>query len=191
MTGRTAYFDPRRFPFVADLEGHAASIREELEHVLSCESAFSPWPERGLYGEGWDVFGLYAFGRKIEENCKRCPRTTAAVERVPDMTTAGFSRLRAGARIRPHVGFTDAVLRCHLALIVPERCGLRVGGVTRQWTENNCIVFDDTLEHEAWNESGRDRVVLLLDFLNHRQGIGAPTVPTTLARSHPDSNDRI
>ena len=168
MTGGTAFYDPQDFSFVADLETDAPVIREELDHVLSFESVFSPWPERGLYGKGWDVFGLYAFGRKLQDNCERCPRTTDAVERVSDMKTAGFSRLRAGARIRPHIGFTDKVLRCHLALIVPDRCGLRVGGVTRQWKENECLIFDDTLEHEAWNESDDDRVVLLLDFLKAR-----------------------
>ena len=168
MTDRTAFHDPHDFPFVAVLEAGAAGIREELDHVLSSASAFNPWPERELYGKGWDVFGLYAFGRKMQDNCERCPRTTCAVEQIPDMTTAGFSRLRAGARIRPHVGFTDKVLRCHLALIVPDRCGLRVDGVARQWKENECLIFDDTLEHEAWNESGNDRVVLLLDFLKVR-----------------------
>ena len=168
MTDRAAFYDSDVFPFVANLEASARAIREELVCVLSVESAFSPWPERGLYGKGWDVFGLYAFGRKIHDNCQRCPRTTGAVERVPHMTTAGFSRLRAGARIRPHVGFTDKVLRCHLALIVPDGCGLRVGSEIGKWKENTCLIFDDTLEHEAWNSSGTDRTVLLLDFLKGR-----------------------
>ena len=165
MTNRTGFFDSASFPFVATLEASAGVIRKELDQVLASASAFSPWPERGLYGEGWEVFGLYAFGRKIRDNCDRCPRTTEAVERVPNVTTAGFSRLASGTRIRPHVGFTDKVLRCHLALIVPAGCGLRVGDETRKWKENRCLVFDDTLEHEAWNESENDRVVLLLDFM--------------------------
>ena len=165
MTFGTTFFERGDFPFVADLEARAGAIREELESVLSEECAFNAWPERGLYGEGWDVFGIYAFGRKIRENCDRCPRTTEAVEAVPHLTTAGFSRLAGGARIRPHVGFTDRVLRCHLGLVVPFGCGLRVGAETRYWREGECLVFDDTFEHEAWNESETDRVVLLLDFL--------------------------
>ena len=164
MNRRHGFLEPDRFPFVGELERSAASIREEFDR-LEDEDGFRAWPERELYNAGWDVFGLYFFARVIPENCARCPRTAEALRCVPSVTTAGFSRLAPGTRIRPHVGRNDRVLRCHLALIVPPGCAIRVGSATRAWEEGRCLVFDDTMEHEAWNDSERDRVVLLVDFL--------------------------
>jgi aspartyl/asparaginyl beta-hydroxylase (cupin superfamily) len=74
-----------------------------------------------------------------------------------------FSLLRPGARIPPHTGVVNARLICHLPLIVPEGCGLRVGNEVREWVEGKAFVFDDTMEHEAWNQSSQLRVVLLFD----------------------------
>lgn len=163
-TAATGFFDPAGFHFVRHLERSAPAIRVELDRLLT-EDRLTPWPETQLYNRGWDVFGFLWFGKRLEENCALCPRTATAVARVPNVTSAGFSRLVPGALIRPHKGITEKVLRCHLGLIVPPNCGIRVGGETRTWRENSCLIFDDTLEHEAWNRSGEDRVVLLIDFL--------------------------
>ena len=156
------FLDPEEFAFTRTLEAAYSDIKSEL---LALEaSAFQPWPEKFLYGSGWDVFGLQAFGKRIEANCRQCPATDRALREVPGMTTAGFSRLRPRTRIVPHVGYTDDVLRCHLGLVTPPRCGLQVGREQRAWTEGRCLVFDDTVLHSAWNQGGRDRVVLLIDF---------------------------
>ena len=100
--------------------------------------------EKNLYNQGWKVFGLYAFGNKLEENCQLCPQTTQLVEKIPGLTTAGFSRLASGTKITPHVGYSDKVLRCHLGLIVPLACALRVGSKTKSWQRGKCFIFDDT-----------------------------------------------
>jgi aspartyl/asparaginyl beta-hydroxylase (cupin superfamily) len=75
-----------------------------------------------------------------------------------------FSLLRPGTRIPAHSGVHNTRLTCHLPLIVPADCGFRVGNEVRQWSEGKLLVFDDTIEHEAWNESGEDRVVLIFDI---------------------------
>lgn len=162
--GRPGFFDPGDYPFVRTLERSAPTIRRELDLLLEID-AFSPWLETGLYSKGWSIFALRYFGNRFDDNCLKCPSSTEIVEQVPNLLNAGFSRLEAGARIKPHVGYTSRVLRCHLGLISPPRCGIRVGGETRSWTEGKCLIFDDTIEHEAWNDSREDRVVLLLDFL--------------------------
>ena len=77
--------------------------------------------------------------------------------------TAMFSLLRPGARITPHNGMFNTRLICHLPLIVPPGCGFRVGNEIREWEVGKLIVFDDSIEHEAWNDSDRDRVVLIFD----------------------------
>jgi ornithine lipid ester-linked acyl 2-hydroxylase len=157
------------YPFTADLESNWLTIREELKRLPSKD--FVAWPEKFLYESGWNVFGLYAFAKKMEQNCALCPETTRIVERIPGLVTAGFSWMEPGTHIKPHVGYTNAVLRCHLGLIVPEECSLRVGSESRSWHEGKTFVFDDTTEHEAWNRSSSVRVVLLLDF--KRPGVEA------------------
>ena len=157
------FIEPGRFPFVADLAAGWSVARRELDALGG--GALKPWHDRHLYdGDAWKAFALYAFGRKVEANCRLCPETTRLVEAVPGMLTAGFSRLEPGAHIRPHTGFDRGVYRCHLGLKVPPECALRVGDETRSWRERECLVFDDTREHEAWNRSPTERVVLLVDF---------------------------
>jgi beta-hydroxylase len=156
------YYEAERFAFVTTLQDHWRVIYAELERLTS--GNFLAWPERHLYGKGWDIFGLYAFGLRIEDNCRLCPETTKLVAQIPGLQTAGFSKLAPGAHITPHTGYPEGLLRCHLGLVVPGHCALRVGPEVRTWEPGRCLVFDDTTEHEAWNRSDRDRVVLLLDF---------------------------
>jgi len=172
------FLDPADFPFTRALTAGFPDVLAELEALLG--EHFVAWPETDLYDAGWEVFGLYAFGRRLAHNCERCPRTAALVEAVPGMVTAGFSRLAPGTHIRPHVGYSTAVLRCHLGVVTPPGCALRVGGETRAWRAGECLLFDDTAEHEAWNRGDAERVVLLLDFT--RDGARRPAaVPDSVA----------
>ena len=172
---------PEQYPFTSLLEAHWRRIRQELDNLNT--ATFTPWPERFLYGSGWDVFGFYAFGKKLDMNCRLCPETTGLIEQIPGLVTAGFSSLAPGTHISPHVGYTNAVLRCHLGLIVPEGCKMRVGSETREWQEGKCLVFDDTTEHEVWHNGDRLRVILLLDFKRTEDAdvTGAP-VPEAVAQ---------
>jgi beta-hydroxylase len=95
------------------------------------------------------------------------------------MTTAGFSVLQPGAHILPHRGYTTEVLRCHLGIIVPVGCSMRVGSETRNWEEGRCLVFDDTVEHEVWHCGNAPRVVLLVDFA--RSGSARVAMPEAVA----------
>lgn len=167
------FFEKANFPFTSQLEASWTKIRDEAA-ALDLTN-YLAWPERFLYEDGWKVFGLHAFGRKLQANCALCPETTKLVEAIPGLTTAGFSRLEPGTHIKPHVGYTKAVLRCHLGLIVPSQdlCQLRVGAETRSWQSGQTFVFDDTVEHEAWNRADSPRIILLLDFLRP-QLVGSP-----------------
>lgn len=158
------YIDAHTFEFVPHLEREWHLILAELQALP--DDAFIPYPERYLLDKrtGWDTFGIYFLGVKIDLNCELCPQTARLVEAIPGMITAGFSRLVPGAHIIPHSGKPVGVLRCHLGLDVPDQCGLRVGSESRRWEPGRCLVFDDTSEHEAWNLDSRPRTVLLLDF---------------------------
>jgi beta-hydroxylase len=176
------FLNPADYPFTQTLADGWRTIRAELDRLNLTQ--FTAWPERFLYESGWNVFGLYAFGRKLEKNCALCPETTRLVEGAPGLTTAGFSWLEPGTHIKPHVGYTKAVLRCHLGLIVPDRdaCQLRVGAETQSWEEGRCLLFDDTTEHEAWNRGAAPRVVLLLDFLRAGAVFTPPPIQAILPR---------
>lgn len=175
------YLSSEAYPFTRILEAGWTDIRHELENLH--QGAFVPWPERFLYGQGWDVFGLYAFGRKLAQNCALCPQTTRLIEQVPGLTTAGFSSLKPGTHIAPHTGYTNAVLRCHLGLIVPDGCKMRVGSEVRQWEEGKALIFDDTVEHEVWHNGDRPRIILLLDFLRTPGEAARPLVPEQVLRA--------
>ena len=154
------------YPIIKILEESWDDILGELQNIIE-NSTFVQWPERELYTGKWDVYGIYGVdGKIIPKNASECPKTTAAVEKIPGMKTAGFSMLAAGCTIKPHVGYTDAVLRSHLGLIIPEgNCALRVGDTVHRWEPGKAFVFDDRVQHEAWNRTDDSRYILLVDFI--------------------------
>jgi aspartyl/asparaginyl beta-hydroxylase (cupin superfamily) len=166
------FVETQQFEFVAALEANWHVIRDE--YLALSPNAFEPWVQREMYGTGWQVYGFYAFGEKIAPALQRCPKTAAILAAIPGLTTAGFSQLAPQAHIQPHVGWVSTVYRAHLGLVTPPACGLRVGSETRSWAAGKCLIFDDTVEHEAWNKSAETRTVLLFDFLR-------PGVPTQQA----------
>lgn len=176
-----AYYERSRFPWLAALEAQTEAIRLELVNLLAAEHGFEPFLRfdsdarvedylRGREGQSaWTGFFFYRHGERREDNCARCPVTTAVLDTLPIVRIRDhapevlFSLLTPGAHILPHRGVTNTRLVTHLPLIVPDHCALRVGGVDHAWQEGRCVVFDDTYEHEAWNRSDRTRVVLILD----------------------------
>ena len=114
----------------------------------------------------WQVFSFLFFGIKNPITWQLCPNTANILSKIPNIISADFSYLPAHTQIKPHKGFTKMVLRVHLGLIIPENCGLRVGNETKVWEEGKLLIFDDSFEHEAWNNSDKDRFVLMLDIAN-------------------------
>lgn len=157
------FIDTSDRAWVPLLEAATPEILAELD-ALGPE-AFQPWPERHLYGQGWNAFGFRFLGHRLEENIRRCPRTAAALEAIPGLISAGFSVLHPGTWIKPHVGYSHSLYIGHLGLIVPEGCAIRVGRETRGWTPGRFLAFNDMVEHEAWNRGRSRRVVLLIEFL--------------------------
>jgi ornithine lipid ester-linked acyl 2-hydroxylase len=176
------FFDPALFPFTTTLETQWRVVRDELERLETHH--FEEWPEKHLYGEGWDVFGFYFLGRQFPENCQLCPETARLLATIPGLKSAGFSVLQPGTTIAPHVGYSPALLVCHLAVIVPDECALRVGNEQRQWEPGKCLVFNDMVEHEAWNRSSSRRVVLLIEFARPGAKLGELRMSGELSEFH-------
>ena len=161
------------FPWVPELEANWLAIKDELEIVLEHPEdipAFhqiSPDQTRISKGNNWKTYTFYAIGSRIDDNCVRCPLTAALLDRLPNLQNAWFSILAPRYHIPPHRGPTRAFIRCHLALQVPrerEKCWIRVDNEVCHWDEGQCLVFDDTYEHEVLNDTDEWRVVLFLDF---------------------------
>jgi hypothetical protein len=174
-------FYPRdSFAWMDRVESATEAIREELRAVLAEPAAFTPYVQGAanrpatvqggmLNNPDWGAYYLWHHGAPVAEHVARCPRTMEALAEVPLARVPGrspsvlFSLLRPGARIPPHHGFVNTRLICHLPLIVPPGCGFRVGNDTREWVEGRAWAFDDTIEHEAWNNSESTRVILLFE----------------------------
>ena len=174
------FYERAQFPWLDAVEAATPAIREELQAILRERDAFRPYvqsdPSRPRNAQAgmadnpdWSAFYLVKDGVTIEANAARCPRTLAALAHAPLPRIRGrtpsvlFSLLRPGAHIPAHNGFINTRLICHLPLIVPPGCSFRVGNDIRDWVEGQAWVFDDTIEHEAWNRSSDTRVVLLFD----------------------------
>lgn len=158
------------------LEAATDAIREELLAVMREQDAFQPYVQasdaRATLNQGgmmnnpdWSAFYLLRDGKPVADHAARCPRTLDALREAPLTSTPSvlFSLLRPGARIPAHTGQTNTRLICHLPLIVPPACAFRVGNDTREWQVGKAWLFDDTIEHEAWNDSSETRVVLLFE----------------------------
>jgi aspartyl/asparaginyl beta-hydroxylase (cupin superfamily) len=157
------FYDIKDFPFTKNLEDNWKTIRQEYETIDPDHLLEAPWED--IYNKSWEIYTLFAKERKFKLHCDHLPQTTALIENIPNLYNAGFSILGPGTHITPHVGYTDDVLRCHLGLIVPGDCAIRVGDETYEWKEGECMIFDDMVEHEAWNKSDKLRVILIMDIL--------------------------
>ena len=172
------YFDPSQFAGIAELEAGTGAIRDEFLALAQGKSAELSARLGGLHTADsdagrpgqWSMIPLIRDGAVVEAFAARCPKTMA-LARALDMPRLGhispslyFSVLEPRSRIAPHVGITNARIIVHLPLIVPDDCGFRVGGETRQWEAGKALLFDDMATHEAWNDSDRIRVVLIADL---------------------------
>lgn len=175
-----AFFEREDFPWLDAFEAATAAIRDEFLTVQAQEQGFTPYinyaPDQPLAqwaelnrSPNWSALRLIDNGVRVEENAARCPRTMALLAGAPQPDQPGrtpsamFSVLKPHTRIPPHTGVSNVRLVTHLPLIVPGACGFRVGNDTREWEVGKAWVFDDTIEHAAWNDSDSQRVVLIFD----------------------------
>lgn len=178
------FYDRALFPWLRDLEVATRDIQREMAAVMTdpaLDGAFQPYihyPDwmpldqwRPLNNSrNWSAFHLLDKGRPVPGNADRCPATMAVLAQMPQphvqnrSPAAMFSVLKPHTRIPPHTGVANTRLVVHLPLLVPPGCGFRVGNETREWKVGEAWVFDDTIEHEAWNEGDETRVVLIFDI---------------------------
>lgn len=176
----TQFFENADFAWVAALEAAAPAMRKEVEAILGDGSGLAPYVvgnqnrpvrEHALLNDpDWSAFYLWENGGLVADNAARCPNTMTALMGAPIPHIAGrspmvlFSVLRPHTHIPPHNGMLNTRLICHIPLIVPPDCCLRVGNETRTVEFGKAMIFDDSIEHEAWNDSDETRVILLFEI---------------------------
>ncbi len=175
------FYDKAVFEWAAEIEAAAPAIQVEAAAVYESGDGIEPYVPKtvrpgttdhaGMAGnENWGAYHFFRQGKTYPEHLERCPATAAALSKVPQPSlpgnspTALYSVLKPGASIPPHMGMMNVRLIAHLGLRIPDQCGLRVGNQTRAWDEGSLLIFDDSIEHEAWNRSNETRVVLLFDL---------------------------
>ena len=164
--------DVRDFAWTQILREHWQDIRDEAVAVAlrgeASPSLATISPDHRSIAEidKWRSFFLWGYGYPIDENLVRCPRTRDLVAQIPGLNSAFFSILAPGTHIPEHRGVTKGLITCHLGLIVPRDgdVRMRVHDRTVRWAEGETLVFDDTYNHEVWNDTCGTRVVLLIQF---------------------------
>jgi beta-hydroxylase len=179
------------FNFLDQFVDNWEAIRAEAQEVLKFREAIpgfqeiSPDQYRLATEQNWKTFILFGFGERLEKNTQLTPKTAELLETVPNLQTAMFSILAPGYHIPAHTGVTKGILRCHLGLIIPkdrEKCRIRVDDTITPWKEGEIFVFDDTFEHEVWNDTEEERVILIFDF-DRPMGLGGRLLNKTMMRA--------
>lgn len=170
----TPFLDPSQFEWTKSLEENWQVMRQELDQTLQNKEAIPNFQDISedqksiTKDDNWKTYFLYGFGYKAQQNCERCPETTKLIESVPNMTTAFFSILEPGKHIPAHRGVYKGFLRYHLGLLIPEpkeQCRIRVDDQIAHWEEGQSMMFDDTYDHEVWNDTDGLRAILFMDVI--------------------------
>lgn len=175
------FYERADFAWIPELEAETPALRAELEAILADGGeGFAPYVEaqpnrarstNALYDNpSWSALYLWRSGAPVAQNAARAPCAMAALANAPLPHIASrspmalYSSLRPGTHIAPHNGLLNTRLICHLPLIAPPGCSFRVGNETREWRQGETIIFDDSIEHEAWNAGTSIRIVLLFEI---------------------------
>jgi len=169
--GDPYFFDRARFPWVDRIRSHREMILEELTALMARdETALRPYfnLDMAYPPRSWKSVGFYFWKLRMHRNCEACPRISALLDTIPNLTAASLSVLEPNCNINPHHGDTNAIVRGHLGLSIPAQlpdCGFQVGPEIRPWTEGDVLLFCDAHTHSAWNHSNRRRLLFLFDVV--------------------------
>ncbi|XP_068956107.1 aspartyl/asparaginyl beta-hydroxylase isoform X3 [Petaurus breviceps papuanus] len=155
---------------VKTLERNWKLIRDEGLAVLDkTKGLFLPEDENLREKGDWSQFTLWQQGRKNENACRGAPKTCALLEKFPETTGCRrgqikYSVMHPGTHVWPHTGPTNCRLRMHLGLVIPkEGCKIRCAQETRNWEEGKVLIFDDSFEHEVWQDATSLRLIFIVD----------------------------
>nr|XP_054102385.1 aspartyl/asparaginyl beta-hydroxylase isoform X10 [Callithrix jacchus] len=155
---------------VKSLERNWKLIRDEGLAVMDkAKGLFLPEDENLREKGDWSQFTLWQQGRRNENACKGAPKTCTLLEKFPETTGCRrgqikYSIMHPGTHVWPHTGPTNCRLRMHLGLVIPkEGCKIRCADETKTWEEGKVLIFDDSFEHEVWQDASSFRLIFIVD----------------------------
>ncbi|XP_061820989.1 aspartyl/asparaginyl beta-hydroxylase-like isoform X7 [Nerophis lumbriciformis] len=155
---------------VKALERNWKTIRDEALAMMDSNTGMFVPEEENLREKGeWGQYTLWQQGRKAVDACQTAPKTCSLLEKFPEATGCKrgqikFSVMQPGTHVWPHTGPTNCRLRMHLGLVVPKHgCRIRCTDQTREWEEGKVLIFDDSFEHEVWQEADAYRLIFIVD----------------------------
>lgn len=178
------FHERKHFPWLEGLEAASNEILNEAQGLIQTKwEKFAPYVQTPKdqptnqweylnYNPEWSTVHFYRDGQRFDDVHDLCPKTSAMLESLPLARqadfgpTAVFSVLQPHTHIPPHTGSTNVRLLCHLPLVIPENCWFRVGNEKREWKFGEAFVFDDSIEHEAMNDSDKVRFIMIFDIWN-------------------------
>lgn len=178
----TCYYDKRGFEWTQLLESNWPVIKKELDDFLKNNNhRLVPYFNKEMVStaKSWKALSFMFWSMPFKQNMKQCPRTMELLMKVPGIVSASISLLEPHTEIKPHKGDTNAIIRCHYGIDVPAplpHCGFQVGDEQRSWEEGKLLLFNDAAKHFAWNNTGKRRLILLIDvirpeFINKKNSI--------------------
>ena len=164
------FYDAKSFPWVDKIEDNWEVIKNEIASYVSHNKEIKPYFNEKLTVDAtkWKSFALLVWGWKKNKNIKQCLKTYELLNNIEGLVSASISILDPETIIKPHFGDTNAIMRCHLGLIIPGQlpyCGIEVGGIQKSWEEGKLIIFDDSQTHSAWNNTKQTRIVMIIDVV--------------------------
>jgi len=164
-------FDKTNLPWIAPIEQNAEMIREEMLQLIEQHyRVMKPYrfhkPQRSLYE--WLTLPFISWKYRNHKNCRYAPRTISVLESIPNVVSVSLSWMAPNTAVTEHQGDTNAIVRNHLGISVPEglpNCGFRVCQEKRGWQEGKMLPFCDAQPHEAWNKTDKERIIMIIDII--------------------------
>ncbi len=163
-----SFFDISNEPWYDKLTTSFPMIKEEF--MKANEEIFIPYYNKTFASkaDNWKIIPLLFWRSPKQKNLQHFPVTEEVIKSIPSIASCAFSKLKPNTQIRPHTGDANLMYRVHLPLIVPSSlpaCGFKVKNEETSWEEGTPFAFCDAHEHEAWNNTNQDRIVLILDII--------------------------
>jgi aspartyl/asparaginyl beta-hydroxylase (cupin superfamily) len=182
------YADPAAFRWTKEFEENTEVIFSELKEYLKAHDLDGYFITSMVSRKNsWKTISTTSWGIQQYRNQKYFPKTTALVRKYPELVSASFNLLEAKSNIHPHCGDTNTIYRCHLGLEIPgglPECGMKVKGQDRAWQNGKWLVFVDAYDHEAYNQTDRNRFIFVVDVIRdefrEKKGYICATVRTSL-----------
>ena len=164
------FYRRENFSWTEIIESNGKEIKRELSvHLLSNPQLISCLKQQKInHHDSWKTMPLMTWGVEFHKNITNFPVTTKILNQIPGLVSASFNLLEKNSEITPHFGETNASVRVHLGLFIPDKTpkvGFKVNDISRSWVEEKILIFCDGYEHTAWNHSNQNRYILLLDII--------------------------